>query len=171
MLKIKIINRNMKATKYNHPFTETINPSQSRFFKNVMIPPTHQQPMVRKGNTDDSFHYIRGNTVTAQNNPQFYQNSHKINTNGMAIFNHNTSSRQRFAPYPSHKRSYAHALIQPTNICYYNYQPQMQQQISSNRINIVNQSALITSPTDSIYRSFYMFILILKEKGKRSTGY
>ncbi|XP_055307961.1 meiosis regulator and mRNA stability factor 1-like [Sitodiplosis mosellana] len=153
----------MKATKYSYnkaqqPFVETMNSQQSRFYKNILIPPTHQQPILRKGNTaltnTDSYHYIRGNTVNAQNNPQFYQNSHKINTGGMAVFNHNTSSRQRFAPYPSHKRSYAHALVQPTNICYYNYQSQMQQQAqSSNHLNIINQSSITTSPTDSIYSS------------------
>lgn len=138
----------MKATKYGynkpqHPFVETINSQQSRFYKNVMIPPTHQQPM--KGNTAVlTNHYIRGNTV---NPPQFYQNSHK-----MAVFNHNTSIRQRFAPYPSQKRSYAHALMQPTNICYYNYQSNMQMQQLAISSNIFNQSSMTTSPTDSIYR-------------------
>lgn len=152
----------MKATKYSYnksqyPFVETINSQQSRFYKNVMIPPTHQQPILRKGNTaltnTDSYHYIRGNTVNIQNNPQFYQNSHKLSTSGMAVFNHNTSSRQRFAPYPCNKRSYAHALMQPTNICYYNYQPQMQQQAtSSNHLNIITQNSSTASPTDSIHR-------------------
>lgn len=139
----------MKATKYSynkspHPFVETINPR-------IMIPPTHQQPILRKGNTalssTNSYHYTRGNTVNSHNNPLFYKNSHRINSGGMAIFN-----RQRFAPYPSHKRSHANALLQPTNICYYNYRPQMQQVSLSDHLNIINQSPLTTSPADSIYR-------------------
>lgn len=155
--------RKMKATKYSynktqHPFAETINSQASRFYKNVIIPPTHQPSILRKGNTaltnnTENYHYIRGSTVNAQNTAQFYQNSHNINTGGMALFNYNTSNRKRFAPYPNHKRSYANALMQPTSICYYNYQSQMQQQgASSNHMNIIAQSSLEASPTDPIYR-------------------
>lgn len=152
----------MKATKYSfnktqRQFVETTNPQQSRFYKNVIVPATHQKSIHKKPNTTiistESYHFIRENSENIQNNNQCYQNSHKLNTAGMEIFNPNSSNRQRFAPYPSHKRSYAHAMTEPTNICYYNYQPQIQQQeMSSNQLNLVNRKSLTTYLTETIYR-------------------
>lgn len=148
----------MKSVKYNYnksqqSFVDTIS-QQSRFCRNTHIPSTHRYPIPMKDNTFstnmEGSNYAR-NGANGQNIGHFYLHPQQSNT---GISNHTNSSRQRFAPYPPFKRSYAHALMQPMNIRYLNYQSQMQQTTASpNHVNIMDhQSSFIMPPNDSTYR-------------------
>lgn len=144
----------MKPTKYSynksqHIFVDAM--PQSRFYKNINAP-THRQSNAMKDNSFitnmESSNYIRSNGgITSQNIGYFYHQTQQIG-NGLAT--HNT--RQRFAPYPPFKRSYANTLMQPMNIRYYNYQSQIQQQqTSSTHMNPVDQNSMNTSPIESSF--------------------
>lgn len=147
----------MKSAKYNYnkanSIVETI-PQQSKLYKNT-IPTANRQIITKEDNTlianMDTTNYIRGNGVGNKNIGPFYQ-SQQIIAGVPSISTHN-SSRLRFTPYPHYKRSYAHTLMQPINIRYYNYQSQLlQQTTSSNNLNMMDQSSLSISHTDSTYR-------------------
>lgn len=153
----------MKTNKYNynkgqHSFADTTNAQQSRFYKNIMMPATHQQHVLKKGSVlignTGNYYYAKGNGNSInQNNAHFNQQTQQLNAGIMGLENHNRSSRQRFAPYPFYKRSYAHAVMQQqTNQRCYNFQSQQQAMTSTNLANMAaNQSSASLSPTDSAY--------------------
>lgn len=157
----------MKTTKYNYnkaqySFADPVNAQQqSRFYKNLMMPTGTNQHIPKKSNVlvgnTGNFYYAKGNgsnnNLNIPNNSHFNQQTQQLNGGIMGLTNHNRSSRQRFAPYPFYKRSYAHAVMQPTAQRCYNFQLQSQQQAmaSNNLVNIANQSATSLSPTDSAY--------------------
>lgn len=150
----------MKTTKYKtqYSFADSLNAPQSRFYKNIMMPATHQQHIPKKinvlvGNTGN-FYYAKANGGNNnQNNAHFNQQTQQLSAGIMGLTNPNRSSRQRFAPYPFYKRSYAHTVMQPTPQRCYNFQLQSQQQVmaSNNLVNIANQSSASVSPSDSDY--------------------
>lgn len=150
----------MKTTKYNYSnaqysFADPINAQQSRFYKNIMMPATHQQHIPKKtnvlvGNTGN-FYYAKANGGNNnQNNVHFNQQTPQSSAGIMGLTNPNRLGRQRFAPYPFYKRSYAHTVLQPTAQRCYNFQ-QQQVMASNNLVNIANQSSASASPSDSVY--------------------
>lgn len=123
----------MKASiKYRnaqYTFNDSINGQpQPRPYKNsISIPTSTQQSVVH--------HYAKENGVNSnQASTNFYHQSQQMMNSGLV------GTRQRFAPYPFYKRSYAHALVQPTTN--HRYQPK-------NSVNITNQSMLKVAPISS----------------------
>lgn len=140
----------MKTAKYNyskaqHSFFDSINNQQSRFYTNIMMPISQQQQMPKRGNIflgNENAYHPKGNAANNPNGGNYYEQ--QLNLNGIGSSNHNNSGRQRFAPYPFYKRSYAHTLVQPMNQRFYNYQQQSQQSqtmSSSNLLNISDQGS------------------------------
>lgn len=152
----------MKTTKYNynkaqHSFFDSINNQQSRFYTNIMMPVSQQQQMPKRGGNiflgNENAYYAKGNAANNQSGG-YYEHQQQLNLNGIGISNHNNPGRQRFAPYPFYKRSYAHTLVQPMNQRFYNYQQQSQQpqtMASSNLLNLSDQG----SPADTSFRWVY----------------
>lgn len=148
----------MKTAKYNYSkaqnsFFDSINNQQSRFYTNIMMPISQQQQMPKRANIflgNESAYHAKGAGPNNQNGGHYFEQ--QMNLNGIGLSNHNNSSgRQRFAPYPFYKRSYAHTLVPPMNQRFYNYQQQSQQSqtmSSSNLLNISDQG----SPADASFR-------------------
>lgn len=143
-----------------HPIVDSINAQPSRFYKNVMMPASQQQPqMLKRSNVfyggNEPYYYSKGNCPNNLNANHFYEKSQQINSGAIGSTNHSNTGRQRFAPYPFYKRSYAHTLMQ-SNQRAYGYQLQTQHQgsamVPSNLLNISEQSASSVLPTDSLYR-------------------
>lgn len=152
--------------KTQYPFADSISAQQSQFFKNVMIPAVQQQrQMMKRSNVfyggNEHYYYPKGNGANNLNGNHFYEKSQQMNSGAIGSGSHNNIGRQRFAPYPFYKRSYAHTLMQ-SNQRVYNYQMQTQQQgsamVSSNLVNSSEQNA---SPTDPLYRCVLQFYFII----------
>lgn len=153
----------MKAAKYNYnkaqySFFDSINNQQSRFYTNNMMPISQQQQsqMPKRGNLyvgNENAYYPKGNG--ANGGGYYYDHTQQMNLN-IGLSNHNNSGRQRFAPYPYYKRSYANTLVQSMNQRFYNYQQQSQQPqtiSSSSLVNISDQG----SSADASFRLVTVF--------------
>lgn len=164
----------MKNSKYNYnkssqAFFDSIN-QQPKFYANNMMPMAQHKPQMPSKRAaaamfvgNENMYYPNGIDVSNQNGCHYYdqaqqQQQHQqqnINSNGIALSNHNMAggSRQRYAPYSYQKRSYDHALpLAVKQPRFYNYaqqsQPQTQALVSSNLVNISEQN----SPADSSFR-------------------